>query len=128
MPPGLLLRTMRERVRERVLGPDVRFTHLDAVPDQGNLTVLRSRHEVIDAGEKLSNCAAMYAPAVARGECTLVALRSKTGKILALGRLSSRTRGWAEVSEFANQRPSADTMRQFKEYSEWVVDHLRRVA
>ena len=41
---------------------------------------------------------------------------------MGVGRLDRSQNCWAEVSEFANRRASADTMRQFHAYSKWLVD------
>ena len=62
LPPPTLLRRMRESAALRRLGPDVHFSHLDAVKDprpadgDASLRVLRSSHEIERVGKELRNC------------------------------------------------------------------------
>ena len=79
LPPPTLLRRLRESAVLRRLGPDVRFTHLDAVKDppadgDASLRVLRSSHEIERVGKELRNCAGSYGNRVRRGSYALVAL------------------------------------------------------
>ena len=79
-------------------GPDVRFTHLDAVKDppadgDASLRVLRSSHELDRVGEKLRNCAGSYGFRVSSGNYALVALY-KGDKVEALAGYARGGRSW----------------------------------
>ena len=98
LPPPTLLRRLRERAALRRLGPDVRFTHLDAVKDppadgDASLRVLRSSHELDRVGEKLRNCAGSYGRRASSGNYALVALY-KGDKVEALAGYARGGRSW----------------------------------
>ena len=84
-----------ERSALRRLGPDVRFTHLDAVKDppadgDASLRVLRSSHELDRVGKELRNCAGSYGRRV---DYALVALY-KGDKVEALAGYARGGRSW----------------------------------
>ena len=111
MPPQMLLNCMRELERQRQLGPDVRYQHLDGLADpipepngEQKLRVLRSKHDVARAAKELRNCALSYADRVQAGQYVLVAMVSSTGCAEALAGFQ-RTAGNREHSQTWNHRP-----------------------
>ena len=98
LPPPTLLRRLREAATLRRLGPDVHFTHLDAVKDppadgDASLRVLRSSHEIERVGKELRNCAGSYARRVRSGKYALVAL-FKGDKVEALAGYARGRNSW----------------------------------
>ena len=98
LPPPTLLRRLRESAELRRLGPDMRFTHLDAIKDppadgDASLRVLRSSHEIERVGKELRNCAGSYGDRVRRGSYALVAL-FKGDKVKALAGYARGGRSW----------------------------------
>ena len=98
LPPPTLLRRLREAAALRRLGPDVRFSHLDAVEDppadgDASLRVLRSSHEIERVGKELHNCAGSYARRVRSGNYALVAL-FKGDKVEALAGYARGRNSW----------------------------------
>ena len=98
LPPPTLLRRLREAAALRRLGPDVRFSHLDAVEDppadgDASLRVLRSSHEIERVGKELRNCAGSYARRVRSGSYALVAL-FKGDKVEALAGYARGRNSW----------------------------------
>jgi len=119
MCPRQLLAFLRDK--HTIKGPDFVYHHLESLSDTDGLVVLRSRHQIIDAGYRLGNCAAGYASKVQRKQCVLVLLNDATGKAVALGehplRGSWTETGWISILEKHNRVPSKATLDKFYAYS-----------
>jgi hypothetical protein len=121
MEPRQILNIMREHHRIQGLGSDVQYSYLDYLPDSGQLKVLRSAHEIANAGDRLRNCAQMYTSDVERMKRVLVLLEDQNGKAVALGSYSLKDNwgqmGWEQIFEISNRRPSQATIDLYQEYS-----------
>ena len=114
----------------------------DMMSDATQMKVLRSTHAVAAVGKKLRNCAQSYIRFIQNKEYILVVLVD-SGRPLALGGCWYREgqglgQGhglgqWAQIVEFANTTPSAQTIRYFDNYLDrfltpWVQSHAKTIA
>ena len=96
LQPRTLLRRLREAAELRRLGPDVRFSHLDAIEDpptdgDASLRVLRSSHEIARVARDLHNCARGYIGRVQKRGYVLVALfKGDAGAVVRADQAGSR--------------------------------------
>ena len=121
MSPRQLLNALREHERERMMGPNIRFSYLDELPDEGRLKVLRSSHAIQRAANQLKNCARSYIHRVQQMKVVLILLEDNNGKAVALGMHPLQgewtQEGWVQVREASNRQPSKESMDQFHGYS-----------
>jgi hypothetical protein len=123
MPPRELLNMMVRANKDRIRGPDVAFDYLSALPDRNGMRVLRSKHQIIDAGEQLHNCAATdpsYASRAERKQLVLVVMCDENGQPKAMGQHNIRGQwpegGWSVIREAYNHMPSEQTLARFRRY------------
>jgi len=121
MSPRQLLNALREHERERMMGPNIRFTYLDELPDKGRLKVLRSSHAIHRAADQLKNCASSYIDDVEMMKAILILLEDNNGKAVALGLHPLRgewtQEGWEQICEASSRQPSKESMDKFHGYS-----------
>lgn len=121
MEPELLLERMREMERERN-HPFVAFDHLDSLPDQGQMRVLRSNHDILQAGKDLKNCAWKYVKNVKNKKAVLVVLdkKNKPGQPKALGMIEydgpDVSGTWSQIYLSCNREPSINDKKSFYDY------------
>ena len=131
LPPRTLLRRLREAAALRRLGPDVRFSHLDAIEDpptdgDASLRVLRSSHEIEHVGKALRNCAGSYMDRVKRGNYALVALY-KGDKVEALAGYARGGRSWDHRPVASgNRNTSAQVQARFDTFLPILRDKFNR--
>ena len=106
MKPRQLLNTLRLEERKRQVGPEIRFHHLDKLPNVGNCRVLRTNHEIFHVAEKLNNCATSYISGVKSERLVLVVLKNTKGTPVALGMhpLADHGKGFTQIFETNNHR------------------------
>ena len=126
LPPPTLLRRLRESAELRRLGPDMRFTHLDAIKDppadgDASLRVLRSSHEIERVGKELHNCAGSYARRVRSGNYALVAL-FKGDKVEALAGYARGRNSWDHMPVASCNRNAS---KEFKARFDTFLPTLR---
>ncbi|KAJ1461270.1 hypothetical protein M885DRAFT_558392 [Pelagophyceae sp. CCMP2097] len=117
MEPPQLINVLRERTRLRMLGSNVHYKHLDNLQGTSSLAMLRSSHELGDAGEKLRNCALSYASQVESRTCVLVMLRDASGKPTALGQFDMAKAKWVQIREAGNKMPTDATRAALTGYT-----------
>ena len=131
LQPRTLLRRLREAAELRRLGPDVRFSHLDAIEDpptdgDASLRVLRSSHEIERVGKALRNCAGSYIHRVKRGDYALVALY-KGDKVEALAGYARGGRSWDHRPVASgNRNTSAQVQARFDTFLPTLRDEFNR--
>ena len=126
MKPPQLLNFLREQNRLAKMGPDVRYAHLDDLPDElppgeplpggRTLSVLRSSHQIEAAATKLKNCASSYTYKVQANERVLVMLNDATNKPVALAEFDTTIKRWVQIRETANRTPTEATRMAFAQY------------
>jgi len=131
LPPRPLLRRLREAAALWWHGPDVRFSHLDAIEDpptdgDASLRVLRSSHEIVHVGKALHNCAGSYIDRVKRGDYALVALY-KGDKVEALAGYARGGRSWDHKPVAScNRNTSLQVQARFDTFLQTLRDKFNR--
>ena len=141
MTPMQVLRSLRESSLQTFLTSldSNQYPHLLSLPDERDMTVLRSERAIVQTSKWLRNCASTYANDVKMERAVLVLL-SENGKAKALGmyRLSyayspsSQSNDWEQLYEACNRSPSEETVHRFDAYlkvvQKWERDSAWKVA
>jgi len=133
MEPEELLDATREMERERMRPDLVSYGHLDSLPDQDRLRVLRSNHDLFQAGIDPNNCALTYAKEVENERAVLVVLdkKNKPSDPMALEMIEyskSRMKDyWSQIHLSCNRSPPDDESQIYYDFEPALLEWHRNM-
>jgi len=133
--PDRLLEALRPRQEPHLhiepnmhIEPNIQFDFLSTLEDVGDLVVLRSTEEMVEAGRRLHNCAGtqMWKALASQGSSILVALRrgEDRGTWVALGFYCVYTRRWTQIKGMCNREIATKENKLDKTSPDGEIYHL----